>query len=103
MHPCISKTYIQPAFFLLSSPRLLEKVACRKKLLVQDRSLAAAGARAALAVAGQMERPEIVGQHILPVDSDAPCAVILKSQKYHETIGLLCLKDQQTVGMRLVN
>lgn len=93
----------QPAFFLLSSPRLLEKVACRKKLLVQDRSLAAADARAALVVAGQMERSEIVGQHILPVDSDAPCAVILKSQKYHETVGLLYLKDQQTAGRSLVN
>lgn len=65
--------------------------------------MAAAGARAALALAGQMERPEIVGQHILPVDSDAPCAVIPKSQKHHETVGLLHLNDQQTVGMSLVN
>lgn len=65
--------------------------------------MAAADARAALAVAGQMERSEIVGQHILPVDSDAPCAVILKSQKYHETVGLLYLKDQQTAGRSLVN
>lgn len=94
---------LQHAFFLLSSPKLLGKVACREKLLVQDRSLAATGARAALAVAGQMERPEIVGQHILPVDSDTPCAVIPKSQKYHDTVGLFYLKDQQTVGMSLVN
>lgn len=65
--------------------------------------MAAAGARAALAVGGQMERPEIVGQHILPVDSDAPCAVILTSQKYHETVALLYLKDQQTVGVSLVS
>lgn len=50
-----------------------------------------------------MERPEIVGQHILPVDSDAPCAVILTSQKYHETVALLYLKDQQTVGVSLVS
>lgn len=92
---------LQHAFFLLSSPKLLEKAACRKKLLVQNRSLAVAGARAPLAVAGQMDRPEIVGQHILPVDSDTPCAVIPKSQK-QETVGLLYLKDQQTVGMSLV-
>lgn len=65
--------------------------------------MAAAGARAALAVAGQMERPVTVGLHMLPVDSDAPCAVILKSQKYHETVRLLHVKDQQTVGMSLVN
>lgn len=50
-----------------------------------------------------MERPEIVGQHILPVDSDAPYAVILTSQKYHETVGLLYLKDQQTVGVSRVS
>lgn len=50
---------LQPvSSLLLSSLKLLEKGARRKKQSLQDRSLAAASARAALAVAGQMESSE---------------------------------------------